>query len=256
MERRSDHGVGQPSGSRAAALSDRALLEAIRAQRPDAIEELIRRCHSLVLRQATRLGIPRDERVVWAMELLYHVAMSIARETASTPRAIGPYVATACKRKAFTERRDRVVRERWEGDSTEELGGHSERAVVAACSEDSLRAARGPAWEQPELPPVLERLVARIDGEISEQERQLLSWVGQHVPYSLIAEWLGVSRAAVTKRITRLRARLIRVACRFGGTLDPADTALLVRFLRRAGAVDERRLAGLTAPSPDMEEGA
>ena len=113
---------------------------------------------------------------------------------------------------------------------------------MSACSEASVRSTYGPDWEPLRLPPVLERLVSVFEQRVSTDERQLLSWVGQRVPFSLIAEWLGVSRAAAIKRVGRLRERLIDAALHFGTSLEASDLAELARFLRRTGVVDDTRL--------------
>jgi hypothetical protein len=234
--------------SRYVALSDRALLDAIRSRDGEAIEEFIRRYQALVLIQARRLRIVPAERTSWAIDVLYHVASAIARDSASLPRALGPYLVTACKRKVFSELRKRRTRERWEVQCADDTGAQNQRAVVSACSEDSVRSTYGPEWEPVRLPPVLERLVSVFEEGVSTDERQLLSWVGQRVPYSLVAEWLGVSRAAAIKRVGRLRERLIDAALRFGASLDAAEVSELARFLRRTGVVDEARLLEMHNP--------
>ena len=242
--RNDDDDAWKPSiaQSRYAALTDRALLDALRSRDGEAIEEFIRRYQALVLVQARRLRIAPEERTHWTIELLYEVASAIARDAASIPRSLGPYLVTACKRKAFSEWRNRLTRERWEMQCADETGARNQRAVVSACSEAAVRSTYGPDWEPVRLPPVLERLVSMFEEGISTDERQLLSWVGQRVPYSLVAEWLGISRAASIKRVGRLRDRLIEAALRFGASLDAADVSELTRFLRRAGVVDEARL--------------
>ena len=231
--------------SRCAVLSDRALLDALRSRDGEAIEEFIRRYQALVVVQARRLRIPLEERTHWAIEVLYHVASAIAREAASMPRSLGPYLVTACKRKAFSERRDRLARERWEIQCADETGVLNQRAVVSACSEHAVQSTYGPDWEPTRLPPVLERLVSVFEEGVSAEERQLLAWVGQRVPYSLMAEWLGITRTAAVKRVSRLRDRLIEAAFRFGASLDAADVSELLRFLRRTGVVEEARLLEL-----------
>jgi hypothetical protein len=136
-------------------------------------------------------------------------------------------------------RRARMVRE---STMVGDAGG--ERVLLAACSEDSLREANG-LGEGPSLPVVLEKLVATLDQRLDANERILLSWMGQHVPYSTMAQWLGITRGAVIKRATRLRVRLLGVAFQFGQSLGDDDRRELVRFLRRTGALDARALARL-----------
>jgi hypothetical protein len=237
-----------------AALSDRALLDAMRTRDVAAIEEFIRRFQHLALVHAKRLRVPPDERRHWVAEVLYEVALVLCRRESPVPHALGPYLVTAFRRKTFAAHRQRVVRERLQTAASDEVGGAGQRALLGACSEASVRATYGPAWEPALLPPVLERLVAMLEQAVSVDERELLSWVGRRVSYSTIAEWLGITRSAAVKRVTRLRARLVEAAMRFGGSLEREDRAELVRFLRRTGAFEEAELLAL-ASMQDMRGG-
>ena len=226
--------------------SDRTLLDAVRALELGAIEEFIERFQHVALAQARRLRVAPAERKGWVIELLYDVCAALARERrVAPPRSLVAYLITACKRKAFAASRDRALREVRECDAAEDVVGTGERAVVTCASEYSLRAMYGATSETSELPPVLERLVSMFDEGVSEDERQLLSWIGQRIPYSTIATWLGMQRSAVIKRVTRLRARLIDAALRYGEGLEPEERHELLRFLRRTGAYSERDLASL-----------
>ena len=84
------------------------------------------------------------------------------------------------------------------------------------------------------------------DGALDQSdERRLLSWVAQRTSFSTIARMLGEQRSAIVKRVTRLRARLIEAALRFGESLGASERAELVRFLRRTGAYDPAALDAL-----------
>ncbi len=226
-----------------AALSERALVAAIRGESHGAVEELIRRYQHLVMSQGRRFGVARDERTAWAAEVLYHVATSIGRRSAPAPRALVPYILQACRHGAMSRRRQLLTRERVERSGVAELGGTGEHAVVAVCSEHSVRSTYGPAWEAPPLPRVIDALAGRLDRVLRADERQLLSWASQHVPYATMAAWLGTSRGAAIKRVTRLRARLVKVALAYGASLDDEAHAQLVAFFRRTRALDARALA-------------
>lgn len=178
-----------------------------------------------------------------AIELLYHVAMALARGRASMPRAIGPYLATACKRRMLSEQRQQLVRERHEIERADETGAIGERAVLGLCSEDAVRSSFGPDWEAPPLSPTLERLASALDEGVSLQERQILSWLEERVSFSEIAGELGISRSAAIKRVARLRERLVDAAYRLGESMDRTDLSELVRFFRRSRFADEARLA-------------
>jgi len=223
--------------------SDDAVVHAMRAGEEPAMREFIERYQSLVLVQARRFRLPEDERQHWTAEALYDVALSLIRSTRPAPTSLPGYLIAACRRKAMMSeraRRSRMVRETAVAGS---VGG--ERVIVATCSEESLRQARGPLREVSPLSVVLERLVEALDDRLDTSERTLLSWMGQRVPYSTMATWLGISRSAVIKRAMRLRVRLLGVAMEFGQTLDAADRRELVRFFRRTGALDAIALARL-----------
>src|SRR4029078_11852065 len=76
---------------------------------------------------------------------------------------------------------------------------------AAGCSEELLRASRGPDWESTPLPRALERVSGRLSEAIRPDERQLLVAVAENIPQREIAEWLGVSYVVARKRLERLR---------------------------------------------------
>lgn len=223
--------------------SDDAVVHAMRAGAEPAMREFIERYQSLVLVQARRFRVPEDERQHWTAEALYDVALSLIRSTRPVPTSLPGYLIAACRRKALMSERARRARMVREAAVAGNVGG--ERVIMATCSEDSLRQARGPMREVSSLPVVLERLVEALDDRLDTSERTLLSWMGQRVPYSTMAAWLNISRAAVIKRAMRLRVRLLGVAMEFGQSLDSADRRELVRFFRRTGALDAIALARL-----------
>jgi hypothetical protein len=213
-----------------------------------ALEEFIDRFQHLVLLQARRLRVPSEDRKAWTADLLYDVASSICRQ----PHRIGlvalvPYLITACRRKVLVSRRDRMVRERTDAGLMGDLGGEGESALLTTCSEDAVRRTYGPDVEPIALHPVLERLVSMFEHGVSNDERMLLSWVAQRTSYSLIATWLGITRSAAVKRVTRLRARLVDAAMRFGKSLGREDRAEFLRFVRRSRAFTEADLEALAA---------
>ena len=207
------------------------------------MREFIERYQSLVLVQARRFRVPEDERQHWTAEALCDVALSLIRSTRPVPTSLPGYLIAACRRKAMMSERARRSRMVREAAVAANVG--AERVIVATCSEDSLRQARGPAREESSLPVVLERLVEALDDRLDTSERTLLSWMGQRVPYSTMAAWLTISRSAVIKRAMRLRVRLLGVAMEFARTLDAADRRELARFFRRTGVLDALALARL-----------
>jgi DNA-binding CsgD family transcriptional regulator len=252
---------GQPEGAKGAegaergdddrspgswrSVGDRALIAAIRRRRPEAVEELIRRFEAVVLRYASWLRVPRHERTQWAKAVLYEVALTLGRGRGSAPDHLAGYIVAACKR---TERRAQTAARSYQArvdGALDEVGSSGQLAALGVCSEDSVRLACGVDWEPARLSPVLERLTAALDAGLTAEERDVLSWLGQHVSYTTIAEWLGISRPAAVSRIQRLRTRLIGATLRFAASLGADDLAELLRFLDRAGVrygrVAERR---------------
>lgn len=230
-------------------LSDRSLVDALRARMPEAVDEFVRRFERAAARYARASEIEAGERAHWAGELLYEVAMTLRRSRGAPPRHLGAYVAGACRLRVQEMRaREAMYRTRIDdalADVHDDRLRLREVVVASLCSEYSLRDARGPDWEEPPLAPVLERLVTAIDEGISPDERRLLKWLGDQISYTTIAEWLGITRAAAVSRIRRLRSRLIDAAFRYGSALDRTERTEFARFLRRTGAVDEPRIAAL-----------
>jgi hypothetical protein len=225
-------------------LSDLALVDVMREGDERAFEEFVRRFQLPVLLQARRLRVPAAERREWVSDVLYQAGVALCRRPAPPYGSVLAYLVTACKRKSFADRRSLQARDRREMHCADELGS-GERAVLPLCSEATLRAAYGAEWEPESLPPVLEWLVSLLGEATSEEDRSLLAWVGQRVSYSEIAGWLGITRTAAVKRVTRLRTRLAGATLHFAATLERRDRSELLRFLRRARALDEASLLAL-----------
>ncbi|HET7585096.1 MAG TPA: hypothetical protein VFK13_09315 [Gemmatimonadaceae bacterium] len=230
-------------GTGAGALDESALVAAIRAEQRGAIEELIRRYQHLVMSQGRRFGIAPAERRAWAVEVLYEVGVALGRRGSPAPRALVPYILEACRRRAITRKRRLATRERAERDGAYTLEHTGERAAIGVCSEHAVRSTYGPAWEPPTLPDTIERLAAALGRMLRPEERQLFSWVGQHVPYATIGAWLGISRGAAIKRVARLRARLLDAAVAYAATLADDELRAVVAFFTRTRAFDASALA-------------
>jgi hypothetical protein len=226
------------------AIGDRALVGAIREGRPEAVEEFIRRFEDIVLRSARQLRVPREQHAHWVGEVLYEVALTLGRGRGLVPTHLAAYITGACKRRKQREYRADRSRDARVREALGEVGASGQSAALGLCSEASVRLASGVDWEPPaSMPPVLARLAAALEQEITGEQRDILSWLGQYVSYTTIADWLGISRPAAVSRIQRLRARLIKTALHFGASLEAEDRAELLRFLRRAGVSEARLLA-------------
>jgi hypothetical protein len=159
------------------------------------------------------------------------------------PHHLAAYVAGACKRRVRREHDDARAHDAWLYSALNEVDTLGQLAALGICSEGSLRLASGVEWEPPSLPPVLAQLAKTLEREITAEQRDILSWLGQHVSYTTIASWLGISRPAAVSRIQRLRARLIKTTLDFGTSLETAERVELLRFLHRAGVSESRLLA-------------
>jgi RNA polymerase sigma factor (sigma-70 family) len=195
-------------------LEETALISALRRGDGGAIRAFIDRFHRLLLSYARRAMQIDPDAELLAEEVLADVIITLTTTDAVTPTHLAGYVLGAFRHRLLNARRARLRRER------------VERAAME--SVDAEPAA-------PALPPVVRRLSVALTDELTADERRLLAWVSEHVPQRVIGEWLGVSHAAVRKRVERLRVRLRDASCRFERQLDPHDADELRRFFRRAG---------------------
>ena len=232
-------------------VDDNELLRAMRRADVAAIEEFIRRFEPVVMHQARRFRIARAEQSEWVSETLHHLALTLARPSEKLTGSLTGYVMSACRRNVLNTLRDRRRRSAIEHSGLCDLPGVGESAVITLCSEASLRASRGDGGDEEAVSPALARLVGSFDRTFTSDERRLLSWVGQRVPYSTIAEWLGEKRTTVVKRVTRLRHRIRRAAVDFAASSSASDRLELMRFFLRSGVFSTDELAGLDRDAGD-----
>jgi DNA-directed RNA polymerase specialized sigma24 family protein len=202
-----------------------------------AVRRYVERFHRILLDYARRAGVPPQERDELVIELLDDVAIQLMTRSAPLPQNPRMYLLSALRhrllnRKRGSERRRRVVSEA----ARAAYGDRAASETAAGCSEEMLRASRGPEWDDAPLPRVLERLAGRLSEALSDDERLLLVAVAENIPQREIAEWLGVSYALARKRLERLRARLTDVAMQYANTLEPDDARELQRFFHRCRA--------------------
>jgi RNA polymerase sigma factor (sigma-70 family) len=229
----------QAASSSAAAPKDYDIVVAMRRGEASAFEQYVERFHRILLDYARRAGVPPTERDELVSELLDDVAIQLMTRSAPLPQNPRMYLLSALRhrllnRKRGSERRRRMVSEAARavyGDRDPNAG-----ETAAGCSEEMVRASRGPEWEDAPLPRVLERLAGRLSEALSDDERLLLVAVAENIPQREIAEWLGVSYALARKRLERLRARLGDVAMQYANTLEPDDARELQRFFHRCRA--------------------
>jgi CRP-like cAMP-binding protein len=225
-------------------VGDAALVAAVRRGDAEAIDEFLERFQEVVMSQAKLVRVPAPEWRTWTADLLCDVVVGLVDKAGPSPRSIVAYLMTAARNKHRAALRQRLLRERRLDERATLLAG-AERVLETACSEFSVRMTQGCDWEPAPLPPVLDRLVSAMEFAIGPDDRRLLSWVAQRTSFSTIARMLGEQRSTIVKRVTRLRARLIEAALRFGESLGAHERAELVRFLRRTGAYDAAALDAL-----------
>jgi DNA-directed RNA polymerase specialized sigma24 family protein len=180
-------------------------------------------------------------------ELLTLVALHLARPDAPIPTRLAPYLVRAAAR--YRRQRARNVRRRtaWHARAVREdlslalPDGHD---VAGSLFSEYSRRAAGEAIAPRVAEHAVRELVERLLAELTPENVQLLTWNADGVPHREIAEWLGLSYAAVAKRAQRLTRRLGVRAAELRSTLSADDQAALARLLRE-------RATTTGAPTPD-----
>jgi RNA polymerase sigma factor (sigma-70 family) len=206
-------------------VSDAALIAALRREIPDAFTEFVRRFQPMLTRQAARLGVRPAERETWVVELMHDVMMRLLKSETTVPKSVAGYLIRASRNKAYTQHRARTRRARYE-----------DAAHHALCSDDHNTT-------QPEvdafdsapdgLSPPLRKLAADLEVTLTPADRELLDWTQECVPLRVIAEWLGISRAAAAQRVSRLRGRLRRDVVKLVESYDLDEQKCIHEFLGR-----------------------
>jgi DNA-directed RNA polymerase specialized sigma24 family protein len=230
---------------------DYDIVAAMRRGESASFEQYVARFHHILLDYARRAGVSPAERDELVSELLDDVAIQLMTRSAPLPQNPRMYLLSALRHRLLNRKRGRERRQRVVSEAARAAFGdvHTDaRESAAGCSEDLLRASRGPDWEGAPLPRVIERLSGRLSEALSPDERQLLVAVAENIPQREIAEWLGVSYAVARKRLERLRARLTEIAMHYANTLEPDDARELQRFFHRCRARIGARTIAVGAP--------
>jgi len=101
---------------------------------------------------------------------------------------------------------------------------------------------------------VVAGLAAFIRVHLTEEEQQILAWEERRVPHRQIAEWLGVSYDAATKRIWRLKRRSQTLAAHYAQVMPPEDRREMERLFRRAAVNGVSRAAESRVATVNLEE--
>lgn len=222
---------------RARALSDEALLQAMRDGDELAWGEFDDRFRPLLENFARRTGVPRWEWDACITDVLDDEALKFVARSASLPKNLGAYLIRAVHNRHLRLKHVALVRERYHTTASDALGG-ADHVVVALCSESAVRASAGPELGGPaSLSSGIARLAKILQAELLEEELLLLTWRGAGVPLRQISTWLDISYDAAAKRTLRLCHRLREVARRRVESFPPEERREVDRFFRRVNTV-------------------
>ena len=220
----------------ARALSDAALVDAMRASVPEAWTEFDARFRPLLERYAARIGIPRWEWSCCITEVLDDEALRLIERSREVPQQMAAYLVRAVRNRHLALKRAALRRDnRYAGAAAADAS--PEGSVGALVSEHTRRACEPPrvSEEQQPTPTAATQLAELLSARLSDEERQILAWVAEGVPQRMIAEWLGINREAAKKRIARLCRRLRAAADALKAELPPDTRREVGRLLHRAG---------------------
>jgi DNA-directed RNA polymerase specialized sigma24 family protein len=214
---------------------DRALVMAMRAGDSPALAEFYRRFRPVLMVAAGRLSAVVDRETL-VEDTLTDAAVYLIAGRGAAPVSVAGYLVRGLRNRVLNDMRARGRLARRVEAATED--GNDEAAVEACGSEYGRRISAGP--DGPEavgLAPAVARLAAVLDAAMTADDRVVATWLANGVTQRQIAEWLGLSDAAASKRVSRLRARLRAVAARHAAGAEAGDRRVLAGFLRRAGHV-------------------
>jgi hypothetical protein len=217
------------------ALGDAALVAAMRAGDDWAFGEFIARFRPGLVAYA-RGRIPAELIPECVDEVLEDEALKLSEEEAIVPTRLSAYLVGAVRYRHLALRRSGGRRQRWYEEAARSglcTGDGREPVVRSVCAESTIAASRGVVGTEPSEPSAVEQLALAIEGELDEETRRLLVWIGQAVPHRQIAAWLGKSYDATTKQIWRLCRRLERAAPAHAAALSADAQRELERFFRR-----------------------
>jgi hypothetical protein len=225
-----------PNERRVRALGDVALIAAMRAGDDWAFGEFIARFRPGLAAYA-RGRIPDELIPECVDEVLEDEALALSNEDAVVPTRLSAYLVGAARKRHLALRRSSERRLRWYEEAARSgrcTSDGREHVVRSVCAESTIAASAGAqvSTETAE-PSAIEQLALAIEGELDEETRRLLAWIGQAVPHRQIAEWLGKSYDATTKQIWRLCRRLEQKAPAHAEKLPREVRHELERFFRR-----------------------
>src|SRR4051812_20795646 len=233
--------MSTPRRRRYASLTDAELAVEMRRQDARAFEEFLERFRPILEAFARATGIPTAEWPRTINDVLEDAALMILDGRLDVSAGFVTYLKAMARTTMLRQRRVAECEARY-ALLTSTDGG--EYVVRSLCSEATLRASAGPDREvtPDRAAGALQELTALIMASMSPEEQMILGWVSASVPHRRIAEWIGASYAATTKRIWRLERRLRDTALSRLGELTPDGRREVERFLRRE--IDRPRAGG------------
>jgi len=193
------------------------------------------RFHPVLSDQAYRLGVRAGEREELVTQFLGDIALRLV-EAPSVPHSLAAYIITAFRHTVATEHRRQSRSNARQQDAPQAMAEDNVPVVTAGCSEYSLRAMLGGFPALHDAPhTALTTLATHLYTSMSELDQELLTWLGEHVPVSVIATWRSTTQNTVKVRISRLRAKLRLETATYLSTINEESHYDLDRFFRRAG---------------------
>jgi DNA-directed RNA polymerase specialized sigma24 family protein len=173
------------------------------------------RFEPVLKRYARARRIPPDDRNDCVSDALHRAALHLARPKTDIPANLEAYLVTCLSRHIATLSDEAGKRDGAHRDAAEyqDVGDDVTAVVRTTVSECALRWASDvtDGDEVAEPPPNsagVRALTELVGTRVTPEERQILEWLAQGVPQTIIAEWLDANYRAMAKRIERLRHRL------------------------------------------------
>lgn len=216
--------------------SDTAVIEGMRAGVAAAFNEFVERYQPFLLARARRAAMPEWESNDCVAEVLESVALHLIRPEVRPPSGVAAYLARALRNRIVDAARARASRAANELHAADHGRPSYEGAVTSVASQYALESCQlDPPESASPVSPVLQGLVAALSEALTGEEQALLVWEGNLIPHRTIAQWLGISHAAATKRISRLRTRLRALAAEHEAILEPQARAEIRRVTQGRG---------------------
>jgi len=213
-------------------VMDHNLIADMRRGREGACAEFHARHRPLLEAYARKVRIPRWEWDTCITEVLSDEMMRFSTRDIDLPVNLSAYLVKAVYHRYLRVKRSLNCRERYHAAAATHRTG--EWIVPSLCSESALRSSAGPDAATNDSSSALARFASDLDTRLTDEERSILHWIAQGVSHREIAEWIGSSYDATTKRIWRLCRRLRADAPRCAAQYEPAERSEVERFLRRA----------------------